>query len=449
MFFFLKRKYSSLTGDKKFSEIFTGSIWALAARVMATVLGMVIIIIVTRLYGAEAMGILALVQTLVMFVTIFTVLGTQTSILRLIPEHISKYSITSAFRVYSKTQNLVAFTAFLTGTLIFIFSGFLAETVFTKPHLTVFFTLASAFVIFKSIMDLNTYALRGLRLIRLYSFVLTLPYLSMLICLITLTLYSRSLGNPVYAQFAGWTITAVTGAWIMSRAFKKRIQPDDFVQTMTSKDILTLSLPMLMTASMQFFIGQTGVLLLGVFRTETEVGYYAVAVRLATLTAFILQAINSMAGPKFSELYHSGKIDELFYVARKSSKLIFWTTAPILITLLACGKIVLSLLFGLEFQIAYTALAFLVVGQFVNAISGSTAIFMNMTGNEKKLRDIVFGAAVINIILNLFLVPRLGINGAAIAAAVSMSYWNVYILIFIKLKYGLSIGYSPISIKTK
>ena len=121
---------------------------------------------------------------------------------------------------------------------------------------------------------------------------------------------------------------------------------------------------------MQFFIGQTGVLLLGIFRTETEVGYYAIAVKLATLTAFILQAVNSMAGPKFSELYHARKMDELFYVARKSSKLIFGTTIPVLIILFAFGKIVLSLLFGQEFQVAYVALTFLVAGQFVNSISG-------------------------------------------------------------------------------
>jgi O-antigen/teichoic acid export membrane protein len=39
---------------------------------------------------------------------------------------------------------------------------------------------------------------------------------------------------------------------------------------------------MLMTAAMSFIIGQTGVIMLGMSRSEAEVGYYAIAVKLAT-----------------------------------------------------------------------------------------------------------------------------------------------------------------------
>jgi O-antigen/teichoic acid export membrane protein len=107
---------------------------------------------------------------------------------------------------------------------------------------------------------------------------------------------------------------------------------------------LAISFPMLMTATMAFVIGQTGVIMLGMFRSEAEVGYYAIAVKLGTLTAFILHAVNSMAAPRFSELFHSDKMDELFHVAKKSAKLIFWTTAPILLGLIVLGKPVLKIL---------------------------------------------------------------------------------------------------------
>ena len=60
-----------------------------------------------------------------------------------------------------------------------------------------------------------------------------------------------------------------------------------------------------------------------------------------------------MAAPKFSELFHYQKIDELFYVAKKSAKLIFWTTSPIIIFLIVMGKPVLSLLYGNDFVAAY------------------------------------------------------------------------------------------------
>ena len=213
------------------------------------------------------------------------------------------------------------------------------------------------------------------------------------------------------------------------------------------KEILAISLPMLMTATMTFVIGQTGVIMLGIFRPEAEVGYYAVAVKLATLTAFVLQAINSMAAPKFSELYHTGKMDELFHVAKKSTKLIFWTTAPILIFLILLGKPALSLMFGSDFTVAYGAMVILVLGQFVNSISGSTGVFMNMTGRQKVFRNIAMISAAINIMLNLILTPHRGIYGAAIAGMTSMIFWNLSTLVYIKKKHGQSIGYLPLLVR--
>jgi O-antigen/teichoic acid export membrane protein len=183
--------------------------------------------------------------------------------------------------------------------------------------------------------------------------------------------------------------------------------------------------------------------MLGIYRSESEVGYYSIAVKLATLTAFVLQAINTMAAPKFSELYHTGKMDELFHVARKSTKLIFWTTIPILVVLVLFGKPILGLLFGRDFTVAYPAMVLLIVGQFANSISGSTGNFMNMTGRQKIFRNIIFLSALINIVLCFVLIPRFGINGAAFAGMISLSFWNIYTLIYIKIHFGSSIGYIP------
>jgi O-antigen/teichoic acid export membrane protein len=427
----LRRKFKSLTSDKKFSEILTGSVWALAARVVATVLGLVTSIIIARMYGAEMVGILAVIQAFLMFATIVTVLGTNMSILRLIPEHVAKYSVTSAFKVYRKTQYFVGGGSLLVGVVLFFASDLIAAKIFAKPHLSYYFTLASGVVVFRSLMDLNTQAIRGLRLIKVFSFMQVLPSAAVLLALVTLTLLHGGPNSPVYAQMIAWGITAIVGAWIMNYVFRKRMRPDDLVQGLPLREILDISTPMMMTASMQFVIGQTGVILLGIFRPEAEVGYYAVAVKLATLTSFVLSAINSMAAPKFSELYHTGAMDELFYVARKSTRLIFWITVPILLVLLIAGGPILGVLFGEGFTVAYPAMVLLVVGQFVSSISGSTGIFMNMTGHEKVYRNVILIAGLINVALNFLLVPHFGITGAACAGMVSLVFLNFYLLSFI------------------
>lgn len=439
----IKRKYGNLVSDTRFSEILTGSAWALSARVAATGLGLLTSIIVARFYGAQVVGIVAVIQSFLMLASIFTVLGTGTSILRLIPEHLVKYSPTSAFRIYRKTQLMVIAVSLVTGGIFFFGADLIAARVFSKPHLASYFALAALFVVFSSLMDLNTQAVRGLRLIRTFAVMQTLPAGSNLLLLLALGLLWPSRDVPVYALLGGYGVTGILGWIIMARSFRKKMDPADPVKPMTCRTILAISLPMLMTAAMNFIIAQTGIIMLGMFRSEAEVGYYAIAVKLATLTIFILSAVNSMAGPKFSELFHSDRMDELFHVARKSAKLIFWTTTPILLFLVFLGRPILHFAFGPEFTVAYPVLVLLVLGQFVNSVSGSTGLFMNMTGRQIVFRNIVFVAAALNIGINLLLTPRYGIYGAAIAAMVSLMSWNIATLIYIKVKFGRTTGYFP------
>jgi len=271
----VKRRWNNLIVDKRFSEILTGSAWALAARVTATGFGLITSIIVARWYGASMVGIVAVINSFLMLATIFTVLGTNTSLLRLIPEHLVKYSPTSAFKVYRKTQFMVIAASVCTGALFFFAAEMIAEKVFSKPHLASYFALASVFVVFKSLEQLNSPAVRGLRLIKTYAVMQVLPLALNLLFLVGFGLLLSVKNAPVYAMLGGVAITGIAGWFVMESAFRKKMQCTDEVQPMATREILALSLPMLMTATMTFVIGQTGIVLLGIFRSETEVGYYA------------------------------------------------------------------------------------------------------------------------------------------------------------------------------
>lgn len=445
----IHRKLTRFTSDKSFSEILTGSAWALSAKLVAAGLALISSIFIARVYGAEVVGIVALLRSLVALATIFTVIGTKTSILRLIPEYMKKYSATAAYNIYRKTQYIVVGASILTAALLYFGSSLIADALFSKPQLTNLIEIASLFIIVSSLMDLNTSAIRGLRLNRIFALMHLLPDLSKLIILLIATYLFFSPNIPVYSMFAAWLITAITGLVIMQYAFNNRISLNDVSHDMSLKDILSISLPMLLTSSMSFIIGKSGIIILGIFRSETEVGYYSIAVILATLNTFTLSAINTMAASKFSELYHTGNIDELFYVAKKSTRLIFWTSMPLLVSLVIFGIPILGYVYGDEFTAAYPALLLLAFGQFINAISGSTGMFMNMTGHQHKLRNIMMLAAGLNIVLNFLLTPTYGMIGPAIAGMVSIAYWNIHVMVFIKKKHGHNIGYLPLISKVK
>jgi O-antigen/teichoic acid export membrane protein len=438
---YLKLKYRRLLADKGFFEILHGTAWAMVSRVGAMAMSLISSVLITRLYGAESMGILALVTSVLGIATVFTVMGTSTAILRLIPEHLSKYSPASAFCVYRKTQYLVVGVSVIAGLFLYVLSSRIAGSVFNKPHLSGLISVAAAFIGFKSLMLLNQQAVRGLKLIRIYSFLQLLPSLALLILLL-IGLFWKTPNTPAYAQMLAWALTGIIGVIIMDRAFRCRMHPNDTICSMPVRNILALSTPMFMTASMDIVISQTGIVILGMHRPAEEVGYYAVAVRLATLTIFVFKAINTMCAPKFSELYYKQEMDELFRIARKSTQLIFFATAPILLCLSFFGKQILSC-FGPTFPAAYPAMMLLVIGQFFSSIAGSTSQFMNMTGRQIAFQNIIATAAVINLLVNLAITPKLGILGAATAASLSTVFWNIAVLVYIKRMYGRTIHFDP------
>ncbi len=164
---------------------------------------------------------------------------------------------------------------------------------------------------------------------------------------------------------------------------------------------------------------------------------------MALLTTFVPTAVNSMAAPKFSELYYRDNLDELFYIAKKSAKLIFLTTAPILACLLIFGKTILQILFGIDLLGSYEPMSLLVIGQFVSSISGSSGVFLNMTNNHNIFKNILVFSALGNILLSFIFIPKYGVMGAAFSGMLSVMSWNIMSLCYIKIKFGKTIGYFP------
>ena len=191
---------------------------------------------------------------------------------------------------------------------------------------------------------------------------------------------------------------------------------------------------MMLSSSVLLLMAWSDTIMLGIFKTEVDVGVYNVALKLAMSTGIVLGAVNSIVAPKISETFNNDRIDEFRKLIKKSTRIIFFCTFPILIILLLFPKLLLSF-FGAEFVIARTTLLILLIGQVVNAMSGSVGFILQMTGKEKVYQNILLIALLSNIGLNLYLIPRYGIEGAAIASAFSLLLWNFSSVYYIYRKY--------------
>ena len=107
---------------------------------------------------------------------------------------------------------------------------------------------------------------------------------------------------------------------------------------------------------------------------------------------------------------------------------------------------------GESFVFGASALLILLAGRFYSSICGSVGSILQMTGNQNIYGVILFFGAIINVVLNLFLIPEnnpfsvygiSGINGAATASMCSLSFWNLSMVFVVKKKFGFYSFYIP------
>ena len=108
----------------------------------------------------------------------------------------------------------------------------------------------------------------------------------------------------------------------------------------------------------------------------------------------------------------------------------------IALPLLDLAGFVLSM-FGDSFTAASGALRILLLGQLVNAATGSVGSLLTMTGHERAAAVVLAVAAAAQIALGLVLIPRLGAEGAALANTASLVGWNAVMAVLVWKKLGI------------
>ncbi len=263
--------------------------------------------------------------------------------------------------------------------------------------------------------------------------------------------FSRNENIPILAFLLGLIIVSVLSYFVFSNKLdleerKNNTAQNDLGISLGYKTILLVSLPLLLAQSGQFIMAWTDKLMLGGFMSATEVGVYDVAFKLSMFVNIALTSVNSISSPKFAEMYAKKDFKRLEKIVHQSTKIIFWTTVPLLVVFFSFSSQLLSL-FGDEFASGMQVFMILCSARMVSAFSGPAGNLLQMTGRQVIFMKVLFIGAIINFGLNFILIPKFGIEGAAYASIFSIVFWNLTMVYFVKKEFGFLTIYIPFSIK--
>ena len=166
-------------------------------------------------------------------------------------------------------------------------------------------------------------------------------------------------------------------------------------------------------------------LLLGFMKNSDAVGLYNAALPIAATISLFGGALLFSYGPIIAGFYGKSMINELIEYYVIITKWTFVASVPILLLTLIFPTELLRLLFGSNYTSASLALQIMCIGSFAVNLLGPNGTTLIVIGKTKFLMWASLLTVVLNIILNIVLIPRLGIVGASIGMTAAISLNSV------------------------
>ena len=372
-------------------------------RVSFSVFSMFFSLVCTRMYGSEAFGEYIYAFTLVQFIMIFSKAGLDNGLIYYIPKYGNKYT----------SLSLVVNTIF---SAFFILIGcvFIKDQ-FIKLMLPLIWLLSMESIFF------SLYRADGK--IREYYFINGFVSLLLRILLVMLFYF-----------FIGKNVTSIALAVYISFIFSNLMyffqNKDSFKKITFDKDFLKYSFALIFATTMGVIVEKIDIIMLGSMMTKRDVGIYQVAVQLANTLAIISAVFNTVFAPRISQLYHSGKQEELKRTYILSTRILGLVSLATLVILSALSKYIL-LFWGEEIIEGQLVLILKAIGQSITTAVGSAWLMLAMTGKSRIQMYGNLAALLINIFLNFLLIPDYGINGAAFASSIALAFLGIlgYVLV--------------------
>lgn len=218
------------------------------------------------------------------------------------------------------------------------------------------------------------------------------------------------------AESSGWPVEAPAAGWLgrLMRYAGPRAPAALFSQLLFWTDLFVLTR----------------------YADETQIGIYSAVLRAGQMVVLFLTSVNLMFSPYVADLYAKGEIERLDRLFKTLTRWTIAATLPAFLLLAVAPDSVLRM-FGPGFGTGRAALLILLAGQLLNITTGSVGFVLIMVGRTGLDLAVYVGSLVLDIALAVFLASRYGIEGAAVANAVTFGVSNVVRLILVYRVVGI------------
>ena len=214
---------------------------------------------------------------------------------------------------------------------------------------------------------------------------------------------------------------------------KRFVKPSYDIDLKLWKEIIKEALPFGLTSVFVVIYFKIDTIMLSIMVNDATVGWYNAAYNIVDGLMFVVAgSLTGALYPLMSNHYKSShKIREIF---TKSFKLLLLVGFVVALIVTAFSDKIIFNIYGAEYANSVIALKILIWAFFIICISTVSSTLLNSAGKQKVVAIGTGLGAILNVSLNLVLIPRYGLEGAAFATVITeVSGFLIYFYYVMKI----------------
>jgi O-antigen/teichoic acid export membrane protein len=423
-------------GIEDYLKILSGTSQNVAGIVIAALATLGAQVLMTRVLGAAGFGVVTVVAMAAFVLSFATRAGMDMAVLRDVAVEVGA-DRTEVLRARVARAAAISAGVSAVVTLALLFGAGAVRALFNIPEGTGRGAVEAAALGLPFIALTNVWlgATRGLKIMRytLYIFWVGQP-LAWIVLMLAGWQFSQTPGMSVAAYSGSWALAA--GAAYLAWSRESRGWGKDPMVPGDLPRLLRYAGPRAPAALFGQLLFWADLFVVTRYVVEADVGIYSAALRAGHVVVLFLTSVNLMFSPYVADLYNRGEMARLDRLFKTLTRWIVAATLPAFLLLAVAPEPALRV-FGAEFAGGSTALLILLAGQFVNIATGSAGFVLIMAGRTGWDLAVHTFSLTTSLTLAFLLAPVYGIEGAAVANAVTFAASNSLRLALVRRFVGI------------
>jgi len=391
---------------------------------LAKLLGYAYRVIIARYFGAETYGIYSLaIMVLGLFVT-FSFLGIGKGLVKYIPVFRGKNQTSNIQSIFRSSYILLSFTSIAAGIILFVFAKKISLSIFHEPNLVIFLQLFSFAVPLSVFFSLFISVLLAYEKIGWHTFISDFLLNFLKVLALAILIFAGLNSNAIiYSYLIGTLVVVFVIFYVMKKQIPEIFHKSNLKNKERSKlfrELFSFSWPLLLSGFIWNVFEWADTFFIGYFRTSAEVGFYNAAMPIALFLFIPAFLFAKLFYPLINKEYHRGNRDLVDELTKQVAKWILLLSFPLFTLILLFPGSFINILFGEEFLVAEKALIYLSIGFMFTSVFSISGYVLLLLEKSKNMLYSTLSVFILNIILNVILIPRFGITGAAISTTISI-----------------------------